>query len=166
MTQQNDVAEQDSLMTLWADVQQQRVRLAKIAEPTPKKALSELSDTGLSVMEDLLSYLVSFRAYVGASLEDVDARLSVLEEDSGGSPPLLSADEASMILALASTCEAFTIVIRDSSVSINDEAKQKLDETMALIVKVRAWVADSVDDDDDDDNDAEDDHQEAADEAS
>lgn len=149
MTQQTDVVEQDALMTLWADVQQQRARISKIAEPTPKKALTELSDTGLSVMEDLLSYLVSFRNYVGESLEDVDARLGALEEDSAGSPPMLSQEEAAMILTLASTCEAFTIVIRDSSVSINEEAKQKLDETMALVAKVRAWVADNVDDEDD-----------------
>lgn len=164
MTQQTDVVEQDALMTLWADVQQQRARIGKIAEPTPKKALTELSDTGLSVMEDLLSYLVSFRNYVGESLEDVDARLGVLEEDSAGSPPLLAQEEAAMILTLASTCEAFTIVIRDSSVSINDEAKQKLDETMDLVAKVRAWVADNVEDDDDETDDGDD--EQSADEAS
>lgn len=166
MSEVNDVAETDPLMSLWADVQQQRARIGRIQEPTPKKALTELSDTGLSVMEDLLSYLVTFRNYVSESLEDVDARLGVLEEDSSGSPPLLSPDEAGMLLQLAAACEAFTIVIRDSSVSINAEAKQKLDETLDLVKRVRAWVAENVDDGEDDEEDVDDAVEDGAEEAS
>lgn len=153
MSEISDVATEDALMNLWADVQQQRARIAKVADPTPKKALTELNETGLSVMEELLSYLVSFRQYVSDSLEDVDGRLGVLEEDVTV-PPLLSQEEAAMILALSNACEAFTTVIRDSSVSINDEARQKLDETMALVAKVRAWVAENMEDDEDEADEA------------
>lgn len=143
-----EVAVDDPLINLWSDVQQQRARIARIADPTPKKALTELNETGLSVMEELLSYLVGFRQYVSESLEDVDGRLGVLEDDVTV-PPLLSQEEAAMILALSNACEAFTTVIRDSSVSINDEARQKLDETMALVARVRAWVAENIEDGDD-----------------
>ncbi|NBT36073.1 MAG: hypothetical protein EBT03_11155 [Betaproteobacteria bacterium] len=151
MNQPTDVTAQDPLTVLWADVQAQRARIAKIADPSPKKALTELGDTGLSLVEDLVAYLVNFQNYVGASLGDIDSRLSSLEEDSAGAPPLLSQEEANMLLTLAATCEALTTVIRDSSVSINAEAKEKLDSTLALVAQVRSWIAENVDDEEDDD---------------
>lgn len=129
--------QQDALALLYNDVRQQRDRIAKIAEPTPKKALTELSDTGLSVMEDLVGYLLSFRQYVSESLQDVDERLSDLEVDS---PSGLSDDEATMILNLASMCEAFVRIVADTSMSMSPEAKAKVDEALALVTRVREWV--------------------------
>jgi hypothetical protein len=148
MTQQIDAVEQDALTNLWADVRLQRDRLGKIAEPTPKKVLSELSDTGLSVMEDLVGYFLQFRQYVSESLQDVDARLSTLEAEA--EPPILGEDEANMILSLAATCEVFVRLIRDSSASINSDAEQRLGEAMLLVERVREWVGENTADADDD----------------
>ena len=154
MTQQ--AQEQDALLALWNDVRQQRERLGKITDPTPKKALTELSETGLSVMEDLVAYVVSFRQYVSESLGDVDERLTDLEADAesaGG----LSDDEATMILNLASTCEAFVRIVKETSTSISPEARTKIEEALSLVDQVRAWVPTRVvgfDDDFEDDDDA------------
>lgn len=164
--QQDTTTQQDALMDLWADVRSQRQRLDKIAEPTPRKVLSELSDTGLSAFEDMLGYLVNFRNYVSESLQDVDSRLSILESDAPDERPLLGEEEAAMILALCATCEAFNTVIRETSASITDEALAKLDETAALVEQVRAWVQANVDDGSDDgDDDLPDDEDAGADEA-
>lgn len=165
MTQQIDPMEQDALTNLWADVRIQRDRLGKIAEPTPKKVLSELSDTGLSVMEDLVGYFLQFRQYVSESLQDVDARLSTLEE--GAAPPLLGEEEANMILSLAATCEVFVSLIRESSASINSDADQRLNEAMLLVERVREWVSENASQADEDeeaeaDDIAEEDEDEAA----
>jgi hypothetical protein len=159
MTQQIDSIEQDALTNLWADVRLQRERLGKIAEPTPKKVLSELSDTGLSVMEDLVGYFLQFRQYVSDSLQDVDARLSTLE--AGSEPPILGEDEANMILSLAATCEVFVRLIRDSSASINSDADQRLSEAMLLVERVREWVSENTADTDEDDEAESDDESEA-----
>ena len=143
--------QQDALVVLFNDVRQQRERIGKIADPTPKKALTELSDTGLSVMEDLVGYLLSFRQYVSESLQDVDERLSDLEVEA---PSGLSDDEATMILGLASMCEAFVRIVADTSTSVSPEARAKFDEALALVAQVREWVptrlADGFDDDEDD----------------
>lgn len=144
MSQQDTMAEQDVLLGLWTDVRQQRERLSKIAEPTPKKALTELSDTGLSLVEDLVGYFVQFRQYVAESLQDIDERISALESDEAV-VAALEPEEASMLLALAGTCEAFVRLIRDSSTSINDEAQKKLDEALALVEQTRVWVSERID---------------------
>ena len=102
MNQAATPEQQDALANLYNDVRQQRERIGKIAEPTPKKALTELSDTGLSVMQDLVGYLLSFRQYVSESLQDVDERLSELEVEV---PAGLSDEEATMILNLASSLQ-------------------------------------------------------------
>lgn len=148
MTQQNDAMDQDALVSLWTDVRSQRQRLAKLVEPTPKKVLSELSDTGLSVIEDVLGYFVQFRQYVSESLSDIDDRLSTLEDGQSFS---LDPDAAEMILRLAATCEAFVKLLRDSSTTVSAEAKDKLDEALALVEQTRAWVTENVDLDDDED---------------
>jgi len=147
---QQQFEQEDALSNLWTDVRRQRERISKIAEPSPKKALLELNDTGLSMVEDLVSYFLQFRQYVSESLEDVDRRVGSLE-DGADVPTLLGGEEATMILKLAATCEAFLHIIRDSSASINDGAEQKLVEAKALIDQVRDWVSENVDDDGDDD---------------
>lgn len=129
--------QQDALDFLYADVRQQRDRISKISDPTAKKALTELGDTGLSVMEDLVAYLLSFRQYVSASLQDVDERLSDLEVEVAAG---LSDEEAAMILNLCSMCEAFVRIVKDTSTSISPEARVKIDEALTLVVQVREWV--------------------------
>jgi|GEM_PF-3313127 len=164
MTQQNDVMEQDTLVSLWADVRSQRQRLAKLVEPTPKKVLSELSDTGLSVIEDVLGYFVQFRQYISESFEDIDGRLTAIEEGQAGFS--LDPEAAEMILRLAATCEAFVKLLRDSSTTVSVEAKEKLDEALALVTETRNWVTENVDlDDDDDEDEAEAEEAEASEEA-
>lgn len=159
MSEQNDVMGDDALVALWSDVRAQRQRISKIAEPTPKKVLGELSDTGLSVMEDLIGMFVQFRQYVGESLGDIDGRLNSLEE--GAPASALDIEAAEMILRLAGTCEAFVRLVRDSSTSINADAQSKLDEAISLVEQVRSWVAENVDEDDlDDDADSDDDAEE------
>lgn len=145
MSEQNDVIGDDALVSLWSDVRAQRQRISKIPDPTPKKVLSELSDTGLSVMEDLIGMFVQFRQYVSESLGDVDGRLNALEEGSESS--VLDVEAAEMILRLAGTCEAFVRLIRDSSTSISGDAQEKLDEAIALVEQVRVWVTENVDSD-------------------
>lgn len=159
MSEQNDVIGDDALVSLWSDVRAQRQRISKIADPTPKKVLGELSDTGLSVMEDLIGMFVQFRQYVSDSLGDVDSRLNALED--GAQPSALDLEAAEMILRLAGTCEAFVRLVRDSSTSINPEAQGKLDEAIALVEQVRAWVAENVDADElEEDGDETDDEEE------
>lgn len=155
MTQETNEQQTDALASLWNDVRQQRDRIGKIAEPSPKKALTELSETGLSLTEDLVAYMLSFRQYVSDSLEDVDERLSLLESDA---PSGLSDDEATMILKLASVCEAFVRIVKETSTSISPEARAKIDEAMKLVDEVRAWVPtriESFDDEDGEDVDEE-----------
>jgi hypothetical protein len=139
--------QQDALDFLYADVRQQRDRISKIADPTAKKALTELGDTGLSVMEDLVAYLLSFRQYVSASLQDVDERLSDLEVEVAAG---LSDEEAAMILNLCSMCEAFVRIVKDTSTSISPEARVKIDEALTLVVQVREWVPTRVGEDEGD----------------
>ena len=146
MTEQNDVIGDDSLVALWSDVRSQRNRISKIADPTPKKVLIELSETGLSVMEDLIGMFVQFRQYVSESLGDIDGRLNSLEE-SGSAPPLLDEESAEMILRLAGTCEAFVRLVRDSSTSISGDAQEKLEEALSLVEEVRLWVSENIDED-------------------
>lgn len=138
----------DDLVALLEDVRSQRTRIGKLAEPTAARALSELSGTGLSLTEDLIAYFVQFRQYVAESLEDVDNRLSTLESGGGEEKPLLGRDEATMLLTLCNMCEAFSKVIRDTSASIADEARAKLDETDALVEQVRGWIEENLDTDD------------------
>lgn len=153
MNQAATPEQQDALANLYNDVRQQRERIGKIADPTPKKALTELSDTGLSVMQDLVGYLLSFRQYVSESLQDVDERLSELEVEV---PAGLTDEEATMILNLASMCEAFVRIVKDTSTSVSPEARAKFDEALALVAQVREWVptrlADAFDDDEDDES--------------
>lgn len=150
MNEATNPEQQDALVVLFNDVRHQRDRIGKIADPTPKKALTELSDTGLSVMEDLVGYLLNFRQYVSESLQDVDERLSDLEVET---PSGLSDDEATMILNLASMCEAFVRIVADTSTSVSAEARAKFDEALALVAQVREWVptrlAEGFDEDDD-----------------
>lgn len=155
---QEAVEVSDDLLSLLEDVRSQRTRIGKVTEPTAARALSELSGTGLSLTEDLIAYFVQFRQYVAESLEDVDGRLTALEADGGADKPLLSRDEASMLLTLCNMCEAFSRVIRDTSASIADEAREKLDETDALVEQVRAWIEENLDPDEvgSDDADGED----------
>lgn len=131
----------DALVSLWTDVRQQRERIGKITDPTPKRALTELDDTALSVMQDLLEYFVQFRQYVSESLQDVDERLSDLEADGGSG---LTDEEATMILNLCSMCEAFVRLVKDTSTSISPEARAKIDEALALVTQVREWVPTKV----------------------
>lgn len=138
----------DDLIFLLEDVRSQRTRIDKLTDPTPAKALAELNGTGLSVTEDLIAYFVQFRQYVSDSLEDVDSRLSTLESGSGEDKPLLGREEATMLLTLCNMCEAFGKVIRDTSASIAEEALAKLDETDALVERVRAWIEENLDPDD------------------
>lgn len=143
--------QQDALVSLWTDLQAQRERIAKIAEPTPKKALAELSDTGLSLTSDLISYFLQFRSYVSESFEDIDARISDLEDgaaDAGG----LTDEEVAMILNLATMCEAFVTVVKDTSTSISPDARKKIDEALALVAQVRSWVEDRLSEDEDADD--------------
>ena len=149
--------QQDALDFLYADVRQQRDRISKIADPTAKKALTELGDTGLSVMEDLVAYLLSFRQYVSASLQDVDERLSDLEVEVAAG---LSDEEAAMILNLCSMCEAFVRIVKDTSTSISPEARVKIDEALTLVVQVREWVPTRVGEDEGDEEGDEDGAQE------
>lgn len=147
MTQET-VESSDDLLSLLEDVRSQRTRIGKLTDPTPAKALSELNGTGLSLTEDLVAYFVQFRQYVAESLEDVDNRLSTLEAGGGSEKPLLSRDEATMLLTLCNMCEAFSRVIRETSASIADEARAKLDETDALVEQVRSWIEENLDADD------------------
>lgn len=139
--------QQDALDFLYADVRAQRDRISKISDPTPKKAMTELGDTGLSVMEDLVAYLLSFRQYVSASLQDVDERLNDLEVEVAAA---LSDEEAAMILNLCSMCEAFVRIVKDTSTSISPEARVKIDEALTLVVQVREWVPTRLGEDDGD----------------
>jgi hypothetical protein len=143
--------QQDALVSLWTDLRAQRERIAKISEPTPKKALTELSDTGLSVTEDLVAYFLQFRQYVSESFEDIDVRLSELE--AGSDAAVLTDEEAAMIMQLATTCEAFVVLVKETSTSISPDARKRIDEALALVGQVRGWVDERMSEEDQDEDD-------------
>lgn len=158
-----EIQQNDPLTTLYADVASQRERLARIADPSPKKVLAELTDTGLSVTQDLVAYVLQLRQYIAETFEDIDGRLGSLEEGEA-QQTLIDPDAAQMILSLAGMCEGFVNMIRESSASITPEASKSLDEALQLVENVRAWVSENLGDEEDvSEDDAEEDASDNAD---
>jgi len=144
-------AQHDPLLRMLLDVRNDRLRLRQTT-PTIEQLQSEVTDTALSYVEDLVGTLLQLRNWTSESLADVDDRLNGLE---AGGPLDLDGELAEKITKLCGGCRALAEATLQSAQ--DEDSRKVLTDLIALCDEVMNEILGSDDDDEGDDDGGDDD---------